>query len=96
MADHEQGVWDDEHTDGSTRGRTAGDDPGAYVGHEPERETETIPGGLEKRDERVSAVATRAGADPADTTTGWTSPPDGHREAEDANDDRVREAGDRQ
>jgi hypothetical protein len=95
MADHERGVWDGEHTDGSTRGRTAGADPGAYVGHEPERETETIPGGLEKRDERVAAVATRSGADPAAVTDGLTPPPDGHREAEAADDDRVREAGDR-
>jgi hypothetical protein len=30
-------------------------DPGAYIGHEPEREAETIPGGVSDRDERTSA-----------------------------------------
>ena len=91
----ERETWDDEHTDGSRRGRTAGEDPGAYIGHEPERATETIPGGLEKRDERVAAGSTRPSADVADTSSGWTPPPEGHREEEAANDDRAREAGDR-
>jgi hypothetical protein len=66
-------------------------DPGAYIGHEPERSTETIPGGVQPADERVSAVASQTGA-PVDDGT----PPEGHREAESANDDRVREAGDRE
>jgi hypothetical protein len=88
MTDNER--WDDEHVDGSRRGRTAGEDPGAYIGHEPERATETIPGGLGPQDERVSAVASQPG--PA---VDRGAPPAGHREGEEASDDRVREAGDR-
>jgi hypothetical protein len=60
----------------------------------PERSTETIPGGVGPKDERVSAVATQPapvrGETPRDQE-GQT--PDGHREAENATDDRVREAG---
>lgn len=64
-------------------------DPGAYIGHEPERSTETIPGGIGPEDERVSAVASQPGADaPPD-------PPSGHRQGDPVSDDDVREAGDR-
>jgi hypothetical protein len=91
----EQDTWDDEHTDGSKRGRTAGEDPGAYIGHEPERATETIPGGLSPADERVSAVDTQPGPPAADASSGWAPPPEGHRQAERANEDRLREAGDK-
>lgn len=91
----ERDTWDDEHVDGSTRGRTAGEDPGAYVGHEPERSTETIPGGLGPADERVAAVDTQPGDAPDPGSTGWSPPPAGHREAETADEDRAREAGDR-
>ena len=58
----EQRTWDDDHVDGSERARTPGADPGAYIGHEPERSTETIPGGVGPADERVSAGASQAGA----------------------------------
>jgi hypothetical protein len=61
-------------------------DPGAYIGRQPERVEETIPGGLGRKDERASAVATQSGPNPQD-------PPDGHREGQPANDDTVREAG---
>ena len=88
MTDHEP--WDEEHVDGSRRGRTAGEDPGAYIGHEPERATETIPGGVGRADERVAAVASQPGE-----AVDEGEPPAGHREAERANDDRIREAGDR-
>ena len=69
-------------------------DPGAYIGRMPERATETIPGGLGRKDQRVAAVATqpapvREETPPSDAG----SPPEGHREAETATDDRVREAG---
>lgn len=37
-------------------------DPGAYIGHEPEREEEAIPGGIAPDDERVAAYGSRAGA----------------------------------
>jgi hypothetical protein len=36
-------------------------DPGAYIGSEPEREAETIPGGVKPRDERVAAYDSRPG-----------------------------------
>lgn len=69
-------------------------DAGAYIGRMPERATETIPGGLGPKDERVSAVATQPapvrGAAPAADAG---QPPEGHREGENATDDRVREAG---
>lgn len=82
---------DSEHVDGSQRNRTAGEDPGAYIGHEPERATETIPGGLDRSDERVAAVASQPGTPGGD----GGAMPGGHREGEPATDDRVREAGDR-
>lgn len=67
------------------------EDPGAYIGHEPERSTETIPGGLSRKDERVSAVDTQPSG--GEGREEW---PDGHRQSERANDDRLREAGDRE
>jgi hypothetical protein len=71
-------------------------DPGAFIGHEPEFEAETIPGGIGAEDERVSAVDTQStgvrASDKRETQrTGW---PEGHREAGDgAGDDDVRSAG---
>ena len=90
MSDHDQ--YDPEHVDGSPRGRTAGHDPGAYIGHEPERATETIPGGITDADERVSAVATQVGPE----SGGGDTPPGGHTVGEPASDARRREAGDRE
>jgi hypothetical protein len=66
-------------------------DPGAYIGRKPERATETIPGGLGPKDRRVSAVATQ----PGDPVTAAPEP-NGHREGAPADDDAVREAGDKQ
>jgi len=86
----DQKTWDDEHVDGSRRARTAGEDPGAYIGHEPERSTETIPGGLGPADERVAAVDSQPGP-----VVGEGEPPAGHRAGERASEDRLREAGDR-
>jgi hypothetical protein len=45
------------------------DEPGAYVGHEPERQAETIPGGIGPDDERIAAHSTQreGDADTADT-----------------------------
>jgi len=64
-------------------------DPGAYVGREPERLAETIPGGIGPKDERVSAVATQpSGGEGPDV------PPSGHRQGDRASDDDVRRAGD--
>jgi len=36
-------------------------DPGAFIGSEPEREAETIPGGVERQDQRTSATDSRPG-----------------------------------
>jgi hypothetical protein len=69
-------------------------DPGAYIGRMPERATETIPGGVGPRDERVSAVATQPGPVRGDAPAADQGRrPEGHREGTTANDDRVREAG---
>jgi hypothetical protein len=60
----------------------------------PERATETIPGGVGPKDERVSAVGTQPGPVRGDSPpSGGGAPPEGHREGENATDDRVREAG---
>jgi hypothetical protein len=64
------------------------DEPGAYVGRKPERQAETIPGGVRPDDERIAAHSTQAG-DPGGTETN----PSGHREGRPADDDLVREAG---
>ena len=69
-------------------------DPGAYIGRLPERATETIPGGIGPGDVRVSAVATQPGPVRGQAPgEGAGAPPAGHREGENASDDRVREAG---
>lgn len=72
---------------GGAPDRDADLDPGAYIGRQPERATETIPGGIGKADERVAAHSTRPGPTAGDPV------PDGHREGAPANDDAVREAG---
>ena len=38
------------------------DDPGAYVGNRPERQAETIPGGVRPGDVRIAAHSSEAGA----------------------------------
>jgi hypothetical protein len=69
-------------------------DPGAYIGRMPERATETIPGGFGTKDVRVAAAGTQPGPVGGDApASGGGAPPDGHREGENATDDRVREAG---
>jgi hypothetical protein len=64
------------------------DEPGAYVGRKPERQAETIPGGVRPDDERIAAHSTQAG-----DKSGVETTPDGHREGRTAGDDLVREAG---
>ena len=70
-------------------------DPGAYIGHEPEFEAETIPGGIGRKDERVSAVDTQSSGVGAHDKreTEPDAPPEGHREASKVSDDDVRRAG---
>lgn len=63
-------------------------DAGAYVGREPERQAETIPGGVRPDDERIAAHSTQVGVVSTDDRT-----PSGHREGRSADDDLVREAG---
>jgi hypothetical protein len=64
------------------------DDPGAYIGRQPERVAETILGGLGPKDERAAAVATQSAPSGDDAAR-----PEGHREGQPATDDTVREAG---
>jgi len=68
-------------------------DPGAYIGRMPERATQTIPGGIGRKDVRVSAVATQPAPVSGSTDADAGTMPDGHREAVNASDDVVREAG---
>jgi hypothetical protein len=63
-------------------------DAGSYIGHEPERATETIPGGIQPEDERVAAHSTRPDGGEAPEAG-----PSGHRQGDRATDDDIREAG---
>jgi hypothetical protein len=64
------------------------DEAGAYVGRKPERQAETIPGGVRPDDERIAAHSTQVG------DTGGVEPtPEGHREGRAADEDLTREAG---
>ena len=67
-------------------------DPGAFIGHEPEFEAETIPGGIGPKDERVSAVDTQSTGVGAHNRreTEPDVPPEGHREASSAYDEDAR------
>jgi hypothetical protein len=49
-------------------------DPGAFVGNRPERQAETIPGGIRRDDERIAANSSQA------TGAGDVAEPSGHRE----------------
>jgi hypothetical protein len=64
------------------------DEPGAYVGRKPERQAETIPGGVRPDDERIAAHSTQVG-----DTSGVEATPEGHREGIADEDDLIREAG---
>jgi hypothetical protein len=72
-------------------------DAGAYIGHEPEFAAETIPGGVQERDERIAGEASQSsGVGAADgrlqgRRDAW---PGGHRRGDDVSDDDVRQAGD--
>ena len=75
-------------------GSNAQRDAGAYIGRLPERETETIPDGLGPKDKRVAAVATQPGPVRGPEPGQFRGePPESHREAEPADGDRRREAG---
>ena len=63
----EPGIESPEETHMTERKRSQAQqadlDPGAYIGHEPEREAESIPGGVRADDERIAAHSSRVGAD---------------------------------
>lgn len=69
-----------------SQGMTEKLDPGAYIGNEPEREEESIPGGVQPGDERIAAHSTQVGPK-------REPEPTGHREGPTANDTQVREVG---
>jgi hypothetical protein len=84
----------DSPRDQTSAADDTGTDAGAYIGRLPERATETIPGGVGAKDVRVAAVATQRGPVRGDAPKADEGPPpEGHREGENATDDRVREAG---
>jgi hypothetical protein len=54
---------DHEHPHDATEDPLAHpDEPGAYVGNRPERQAETIPGGVRPGDERIAANSSQTGA----------------------------------
>jgi hypothetical protein len=54
-------------------------EPGAYVGKEPERQAETIPGGVRPDYERIAAHSTQRGEDLDAVDASLTSEEGGHR-----------------
>ncbi len=69
-------------------------DPGAYIGHEPELSSETIPGGVGPEDERVAGTATQStGLGAAEKRPDEPPAPSGHRHGPKVSDDDVRQAG---
>jgi hypothetical protein len=59
---------------GTTENAHTDTDPGSFVGNRPERQAETIPGGVRPDDERVAANSSQATSEPSG------SGPEGHRE----------------
>ncbi len=75
-------------------------DPGAYIGHEPELAADTIPGGVGPEDERVAGTATQStGVGAADAraqeprTRQDQSVTEGHRQRERPSTEDQREGG---
>jgi hypothetical protein len=70
-------------------------DAGAFIGRLPERQAETIPGGIGPKDQRVSAVGTQPGParGPAPAASEGSPPPEGHREATIDGNEARREGG---
>jgi hypothetical protein len=67
-------------------------DPGAYIGRRPERAAATIPGGVGRKDVRVSATGTQPAPVRGSTNDAGTTP-EGHTEGANVTDDNRREAG---
>lgn len=69
-------------------------DAGGYIGQEPELARETIPGGVQRGDVRVAAVATQptgAGMQAANAAAGWTAAQEGQDRADRADDHAARD-----
>jgi hypothetical protein len=62
-------------------------EPGAYVGREPERQAETIPGGVRPDDERIAAHSTQREEDPDAADTSLTADEGDHRAQRGADSD---------
>jgi hypothetical protein len=60
-------------------------DPGAYVGREPERQAESIPGGVGPDDERIAAHSTQREKDP-DAVDGTLTANEGDHRAQRSGD----------
>jgi hypothetical protein len=70
-------------------------DAGAYIGHEPERATETIPGGVQRDDDRIAATQSQGtGVGRPDERGQPVDEPSGHREASPADAGDTRATGD--
>jgi hypothetical protein len=68
-------------------------EPGAYIGREPERAADTIPGGVRRDDARISAGDTQStGVGAPDERGQPPQEPGGHRGGGRADDDDIREA----
>jgi len=68
---------DDRRNDPDRRADEA-EDPGAYIGNQPERQAESIPGGVQPGDERIAAYEARSGVEgePDDPLGDADTPPD--------------------
>ena len=70
------------------------EEPGSFIGNVPEASQDTIPGGVQRADERIAGTATQSsGEGAADHRVPQRGEPGGHRQGERASDDQVREAG---
>jgi hypothetical protein len=70
------------------------EDAGSYIGREPEPAADTIPGGVQHKDERVAGTATQSsGEGSLDKRAQEPGEPTGHREGAKASDDIRRGAG---
>ena len=71
-------------------------DPGAFIGSQPEFGADSIPDGPQQHDERVAGEATQStgrGGRAANPDDGWRDAPAGHREGQAADDELVRGEG---
>jgi hypothetical protein len=78
----------DRNTDPTSDPLAHPDEAGAYVGRKPERQAETIPGGVRPDDERIAANSSQSGEASTREET-----PAGHRDGRGVDDDLIREAG---